>query len=428
MIEAIRTHELGKRFVIRSKPARTLGEATIARMRFALGGRRLRRREFWALRDVSIDVSPGEVVGIVGRNGAGKSTLLRMLAGITDPTEGYAEVRGRVGALLEVGTGFHPELSGRDNVYLNGAILGMRRSEIARRFDEIVAFAEIEEFLETPVKRYSSGMYVRLAFAVAAHLDPEILLVDEVLSVGDQAFQEKSLGRIHEVTQSGRTVLFVSHNLASVLRLCERGILLDGGQVAFEGPMTETVERYLSTRPQLHDTGDLSDVHREGRGGLRFRTLEVLGPEGGANVYAGGPVEFRATFAADRPVSGRQLKLTIGINSQLGDRLATLVTSWDPASTVRAGEVVDGTTVRCSVPELPLRPGKYLLSLAAERAGELLDEVDGQIEFELSPSDFFGAGELPSESQGAVLVRQRWELEESARPVSVPRAHDLRGT
>jgi lipopolysaccharide transport system ATP-binding protein len=424
MTEAIRTHGLGKRFVIRSKPPRTLAEATIARLRSPVASRKLRRREFWALRDVSVGVSPGEVVGIVGRNGAGKSTLLRILAGITDPTEGYAEVRGRVGALLEVGTGFHPELSGRDNVYLNGAILGMRRSEIARRFDEIVEFAEIEEFLETPVKRYSSGMYVRLAFAVAAHLDPEILLVDEVLSVGDQAFQEKSLGRIHEVTQSGRTVLFVSHNLASVLRLCERGILLDGGRVVFEGPMTETVERYLSTRPQVHETGDLSDVHRDGRGDLRFRSVEVLGPDGGPTVYAGGPAEFKASFAAERPVSGRQLKITFGINSQLGDRLATLVTSWDPSSTVRAGEVADGTTVRCSVPELPFRPGKYQLSLRAERAGELLDDIEGQIEFELAPSDYFGVGELPGESQGAVLVRQRWELEESARPVSMPRARE----
>jgi len=424
MDEALRTHALGKRFTIRSKPPRTLGEATIAGLRSPVASRKLRRREFWALRDVSIEVSPGAVVGIVGRNGAGKSTLLRILAGITDPTEGYAEVRGRVGALLEVGTGFHPELSGRDNVYLNGAILGMRRSEIARRFDEIVAFAEIEEFLETPVKRYSSGMYVRLAFAVAAHLDPEILLVDEVLSVGDQAFQEKSLGRIHEVTQSGRTVLFVSHNRASVLRLCERGILLEGGQVAFEGPMTETVERYLSTRPQVHETGDLSGVHREGGGDLRFRSVEVLGPEGAPTVYAGGSAEFRVVFAADRPVSGRQLKITIGINSQLGDRLATLVTSWDPKSTVRDGEVADGTTVRCSVPELPLRPGKYLLSLRVERARELLDEVDEQIEFDLAPSDFFGAGELPNESQGAVLVHQRWALEETTAPVSMTRARE----
>jgi homopolymeric O-antigen transport system ATP-binding protein len=428
MDTALRTHELGKRFTIRSRPPRTLGEAAAARLRFAMRGRRSRKREFWALRNVSIGVDPGEVVGLVGRNGAGKSTLLRILAGITDPTEGFAEVRGRVGALLEVGTGFHPELSGRDNIYLNGAILGMRRSEIARRYDEIVEFAEIEEFLETPVKRYSSGMYVRLAFAVAAHLDPEILLVDEVLSVGDQAFQEKSLGRIHEVTQSGRTVLFVSHNLASVLRLCERGLLLEDGNVAFEGPIAETVERYLSTRPQVHETGDLEDVHRAGRGDVRFRTVEVLGPDGSPTVYAGGPAEFRATFAAVRPVSGRQLKVTFAIRTQLGDPLATLVTSWDPESTVRTGEIADGTAVRCAVPELPLRPGKYQLSLRVERAGELLDEVDGQIEFDLAPSDYFGAGELPGESQGPILVRQRWALDERATSIPVSRAHDLRGT
>jgi lipopolysaccharide transport system ATP-binding protein len=414
MAYAVRIHELGKRFVLRAKPARTLGEAVAARLRFALAGRRFARREFWALRDVTVDVDEGEVVGVVGRNGAGKSTLLRILAGITDPTEGYAEVRGRVGALLDVGTGFHPELSGRDNIYLNGAILGMRRSEIDRRYDEIIEFAEINAFLDVPVKRYSSGMYVRLAFAVAAHLDPEILLVDEVLSVGDQAFQEKCLGRIHEVTRSGRTVLFVSHNLASLLRLCERGVLLEKGRLTFEGPMAEAVERYLSSRPQLHEAGDLTDVQREGNGELRFRSIEVIGPDGTPTVYAGGPAELKATFGAVKPVPGRQLKISFGINSQFGDRLVTLVTSWDPDNGVREGEVTDGTTVSCLLPDLPLRPGKYLLTLYVDRAGELLDNVDGQIEFEIAPSDYFGTGELPSESQGPLLVRQSWALEQPA--------------
>jgi lipopolysaccharide transport system ATP-binding protein len=200
----------------------------------------------WALRDVSFEVRRGEVLGIIGRNGAGKSTLLKILSRITEPTEGRAVVHGRVGSLLEVGTGFHPELTGRENVYLNGAILGMRKAEIERKFDEIVAFAEIEKFLDTPVKRYSSGMYVRLAFAVAAHLEPEILLVDEVLAVGDVAFQKKCLAKMEGVACEGRTVLFVSHNMPAVKALCSEGIWLNEGEIRMVGTAARTVERYLS--------------------------------------------------------------------------------------------------------------------------------------------------------------------------------------
>ena len=201
--------------------------------------------EFWALKDVSFEVQPGEVVGIVGRNGAGKSTLLKILSRITEPSEGWIEMRGRVGSLLEVGTGFHPELTGRENIYLNGAILGMSRREIARKFDEITAFAEIEKFLDTPVKRYSSGMFVRLAFAVASHLEPEILIVDEVLAVGDAAFQKKCLGKMDRVSRTGRTVLFVSHNMAAIKSLCHRAILLDAGRVDHDGCVDDVVNRYL---------------------------------------------------------------------------------------------------------------------------------------------------------------------------------------
>ena len=198
----------------------------------------------WALKDVSFEVQQGEVVGIIGRNGAGKSTLLKILSRITDPTEGRVEIHGRVGSLLEVGTGFHPELTGRENIYLNGAILGMKQAEIERKFDEIVAFAEIEKFLDTPVKRYSSGMYVRLAFAVAAHLEPEILLVDEVLAVGDAEFQKKCLGKMGDVAKEGRTVLFVSHNMGAVTTLCKRGILLDTGKISCDEGVSETVKQY----------------------------------------------------------------------------------------------------------------------------------------------------------------------------------------
>ncbi|MCA1614282.1 MAG: ABC transporter ATP-binding protein, partial [Acidobacteria bacterium] len=227
-------------------------QAAYATLRDSIAGalrapftRRAPRETVWALHDVTFEVEPGEVVGVVGRNGAGKSTLLKVLSRITEPTGGRVELYGRVGSLLEVGTGFHPELSGRDNIYFSGAILGMRREEIARKFDEIVSFAEVEKFIDTPVKHYSSGMYMRLAFAVAAHLEPEILLVDEVLAVGDASFQQKCLGKMGEVARAGRTVLFVSHNMTAVNQLCPRTIMLSDGRVARAGPTAEVVPEYL---------------------------------------------------------------------------------------------------------------------------------------------------------------------------------------
>lgn len=252
-IPVIRAEGLGKRYRIGASPDQrstyvSLREEVTRSLR-SLGQRKDRTatRTFWALRDVTFDVTAGERVGIIGRNGAGKSTLLKLLARITKPTEGRGEVRGRVGSLLEVGTGFHPELTGRDNIALSGAILGMSRSEIQEKIDEIVAFAGVEGFLDTPVKRYSSGMYLRLAFAVAAHLEPEILLVDEVLAVGDAEFQKKCLGRMEEIGESGRTVLFVSHSVSSVLRLCDRVILLDSGRVIADGPAPAVVKTYLDS-------------------------------------------------------------------------------------------------------------------------------------------------------------------------------------
>ena len=253
--DAILVEGLGKRYRLGEKRARykalrdVLSEAAMWPVR-KLSGRAPARREpesIWALRDVGFRIGYGEVVGIIGRNGAGKSTLLKILSRITDPTTGVIQLRGRVGSLLEVGTGFHPELSGRENIYLNGAILGMRRDEIARKFDEIVAFAGVERFVDTPVKHYSSGMYLRLAFSVAAHLDPEVLLVDEVLAVGDAAFQRKCLEKMEDVGRRGRTVLFVSHNMPAVTRLCERTIMLENGSVALDGQSHQVVGRYLSS-------------------------------------------------------------------------------------------------------------------------------------------------------------------------------------
>jgi len=256
---AIRVENLGKLYRIggRQEGYKTFREslmdavqAPVRRLGALLGGRNGQAQEddtIWALQDVSFEVKPGEVVGVIGRNGAGKSTLLKILSRITEPTTGRVEIHGRVGSLLEVGTGFHPELTGRENIFLNGAILGMKKAEIVRRFDEIVAFAEVEKFIDTPVKRYSSGMYLRLAFAVAAHLDPEILLVDEVLAVGDASFQKKCLGKMGDVAKEGRTVLFVSHNMTALRSLCQRAVCLDEGIIVDDGPADKVVSRYLQT-------------------------------------------------------------------------------------------------------------------------------------------------------------------------------------
>ena len=368
------------------------------------------RRDIWALRDVSFDVGRGEVFGVIGPNGAGKSTLLAILARVTEPTEGLAELRGRTGSLLEVGTGFHPELTGRDNVFLNGAVLGMSRAETARKFDEILDFAELHDFVDVPVKRYSTGMYMRLAFAVAAHLDPEILLVDEVLSVGDQDFQEKSLRRIEELTRSGRTVIFVSHDVHSVSRLCTRAVVIRGGRLAFTGAVDEAVEQYLDL-PREVGGGYLGDVPRAGSGDLRFLHVAVGNADGHGAIVAGGDVSIRIAFAAPRPVSGRNLDLELVISSPLAGELASLSTALGQADGLRAVEIGHNSTVVCEIEDIPLRPGKYLLSLTARRLGEVLDRVENQVEFVVeAPFD----PEAAAETHAPVLVRHRWRVAEVA--------------
>jgi lipopolysaccharide transport system ATP-binding protein len=286
--------------------------------------RYLRRSEpppvLWALKDVSFEVMPGEVVGIIGRNGAGKSTLLKVLSRITEPTEGHVELYGRVASLLEVGTGFHAELTGRENIFLNGSILGMGRKEIESKFDEIVAFAEVDKFIDTPVKRYSSGMYVRLAFAVAAHLEPEILIVDEVLAVGDAAFQKKCLGRMRDVASTGRTVLFVSHNMAAVSSLCTKAMVLWEGKVEFPlGDVEEAVQKYLTQVHKITKTKLADRTDRKGNGKIRIQDFVIFDRDGNEVEYlaSGQEVDFRVYYSSTEKCLDN-VAVAIGITSHTG--------------------------------------------------------------------------------------------------------------
>jgi lipopolysaccharide transport system ATP-binding protein len=306
----IRVENLAKRYQIGAREAsyRTLRDTLVGVVRSpfsrAGGQRQSGRPTVWALKDVSFDVHPGEIVGIVGQNGAGKSTLLKILSQITEPTRGRAELYGRIGSLLEVGTGFHPELTGRENVYLNGAILGMKRAEIARKFDEIVAFSEIERFIDTPVKWYSSGMYLRLAFSVAAHLDPEILVLDEVMAVGDASFQEKCLNKMQEIMGRGRTILFVSHNMQSITRLCKRVIYISGGEVVQDGPAHQVASLYLSARLKLSAQREWQNPSEApGNDIVRLRAVRVRSGDGEVTsaVSIHQPVGIEMEFDVLRP-------------------------------------------------------------------------------------------------------------------------------
>jgi len=327
-LPVIRVHNLGKRYriggLIGGNGYKTLRETLMdipkTLFRRFHGGLAYQDEIIWALKDVSFQVKQGEVVGIIGRNGAGKTTLLKILTRITEPTEGYAEIRGRVGSLLEVGTGFHPELTGRENIFLNGAILGMKRTEIKRKFDEIVAFAEIEKFIDTPVKRYSSGMYVRLAFAVAAHLEPEILLVDEVLAVGDVGFQKKCLGKMGDVAKEGRTVLFVSHNMAAIKNLCERALLLNDGRLVLDASAGHTIAQYLDQNLLKGAVALVSEIKtrmygriRKKNPYIRFQEIALLDSSGIPRnlFYSDENIVVSVTFECLQPVQDLRVKVYI---------------------------------------------------------------------------------------------------------------------
>ena len=406
---------LGKRYRLggQARLDQTLPEVISDSMRriFARKPRRTAPRkantDFWALRDVSFSIERGEVIGVIGRNGAGKSTLLKILAQITDPTEGRAQLRGRVASLLEVGTGFHPELTGRENIYLNGAIMSMTRREIKAKFDDIVAFSGVEAFLDTPVKRYSSGMAVRLAFSVAAHLDPEILIIDEVLAVGDAAFQKKCLGKMQDIaTSEGRTVLFVSHNMDSIMHLSTKVMVMDGGRTGGIEPVESGVKRYFAAMAE-HDSTPLLDRPRKFSAGRPpvFDNLRILGPDDQANVIpCGGAMRVLIDLANMQSI--QQGECGIVITNEQGQRVAILQSRYHANMTLEGTSI---TRIECEVPSLSLVPGTYQVDLSMVDNARMIEYVDCAGRFEVVFADVLGTGRLPNSKQGHLVIPATWK-------------------
>lgn len=427
MPTAITVENLGKKYLLRhqsdqqpyvalrdvlSDGVRSLGRRLLGRG--STVSRNAEQEEFWALKDVSFEVKQGDRIGIIGRNGAGKSTLLKVLSRITEPTTGSVRIRGRVASLLEVGTGFHPELTGRENIYLNGAILGMGRAEIRKKFAEIVEFAEIEKFLDTPVKRYSSGMYVRLAFAVAAHLEPEILLIDEVLAVGDAAFQKKCLGKMEDVSaREGRTVLFVSHNMGAVAELCTSALVMSGGAIFYRGGVAESVSRYMSHLSDLLVTArDLTAWSpRSGSGEARIvkAGLTWEGPSGDRACPVLGD-SLRVTFEVERSphTNPRDLRLSVAIRTVTGIKTLHVANEDDRFSFPPALRA----TICVEFPDLKLYPGLYSVSLWVGSSQYVdYDYVQDCLNFEVAQGDRLPRRFKIDWSQGLVYHESRWRYD-----------------
>lgn len=362
--------------------------------------------EIWALQDISFDVKHGEVVGIIGHNGAGKSTLLKVLSRITEPSTGFADIYGRVGALLEVGTGFHPELTGRENVYLNGAILGMSRYDIDRKFDEIVDFAGVERFIDTPVKHYSSGMGLRLGFSVAAHLEPEILVIDEVLAVGDAQFQKKCLGKMGDVAAEGRTVLFVSHNMTAVDALCTRAIWLSGGKVTSQGNTQDIIGEYISSTNEHMSIPLMDREDRTGNAAMRFVEIQFRDSDtGNTVVQAGNNIDIVLNYISDRDVPLSNVNFTI----KFLDTHNQIILSCTTLAYSGFESLPPNGSVLCQVKNLPLQPGRYTLSLSCSIEKVVADSVINAGYIDVSGGDFFGTGRtLDSRRYGSVLIPHSW--------------------
>jgi lipopolysaccharide transport system ATP-binding protein len=363
---------------------------------------------FWALKDVSFEIQPGEVVGVIGHNGAGKSTLLKILARITPPTEGRAHLRGQVAALLEVGTGFNQELTGRENIYLNGSILGMTKREIDRKLDDIVEFAGIGDYLDTPVKRYSSGMGVRLGFAVAAHLEPDILLVDEVLSVGDLAFQQKSLGKMNDVARGGRTVIFVSHNMETVQGLCPRTIWVDQGTIRMDGNSQDVIRAYIEASIVSASNEFPDPETRIGDGKIRFTGFHIRDEVGSpiSSIMSGQTVEFVCSYEGKAPLKGA-ITTWIWITDNMDRRLIRL---WTQLVGQDFEELPAEGKLICRVPNFPLTPGTYYVDLDLVISNERTDYVRHASKLEVVPGDFFGTGQR-LHKVGAFMCQHDWRYE-----------------
>ncbi len=372
-----------------------------------------KKEEFWALSDVNFSVKKGEVVGVIGHNGAGKSTLLKIISQITPPSDGEIIIRGRVGSLLEVGTGFHPELSGRENIFLNGAILGMKRVEIAEKFDQIVAFAGIEKFLDTPVKYYSSGMYVRLAFSVAAHMEPDVLLVDEVLAVGDAEFQKKCLGKMDEITKKeGRTILFVSHNLAAIRQLCKKTIVLGQGKIAFSGDTDKAIEFYMRNAPEQTNHEDLSDKKREERArrNVLFTKISFHGASGETmnRAQCGQPLIVSLAYKSKTNTTLENCRASISFKTTYDELLflcATDLVNKDRFDLAPEGEI------KCRIDSLPLPKGRYMISIFFQVNNQIEDWIEEVAVIDVENGDFFGTGSAQTYLEGSsVLVKHKWLL------------------
>ncbi|MDZ4672515.1 MAG: ABC transporter ATP-binding protein [Phototrophicales bacterium] len=366
----------------------------------------------WALRDIDFDVQAGDTIGIIGRNGAGKSTLLKILSRITEPSSGTIDLYGRVGALLEVGTGFHLELTGRENIYLNGAILGMTRAEINRKFDEMIDFSGVERFIDTPVKRYSSGMILRLGFAVAAHLEPDILIVDEVLAVGDAEFQRKCLGKMQDVAGQGRTVLFVSHNLNAVLNLCKRGLYLKNGQVVASGTSQEVIQLYMSTVASIDlDAEHITDLttHSGRHIGMKsiLKSINLINENGESARYFNTGDTIQVDIGYDCGEERCDF-ITVGINSSMGERVFTLSTLYTPNAPF---SFVGKKVIRAIIPQVDLAEGDYNLTLTmGKHAVGNIDTIDSAINFTITLNNYFQTGVVPSQGAGYWMKKSEWML------------------
>lgn len=413
----IKVENLGKKYIIRHRQReryRTLRDELTKGVKTALSGKKKTlppKEDFWALKDVSFEVNQGEKLGIIGRNGAGKTTLLKVLSRITDPSSGKVGIKGRIASLLEVGTGFHPELTGRENIFLNGSILGMSRSEIKSKFDEIVDFAETERFLDTPVKRYSSGMYVRLAFAVAAHLEPEILMIDEVLAVGDVQFQKKCLGKMQDVAGEGRTVLFVSHNMAAISNLCSSVMVLKDGGIDFrKGNTQDAIQHYLADAGQHADSSLKNRRNRSGEGNIRLTDFTIIGNDGQQlqTLVSGQSVRFRIQYECIDNPDPKNVMTALSITRSDGFLVTVLN---NELSSGNFESIKQKGVFYCELKKLPLMSGTYLVNLMVRQNNIIQDWLQEAQSFSVENGDFYGTGRVVEATHNSILFEHQWTQE-----------------